>query len=253
MSDEALAYLEPAVVAIPGSIVRALCAVQASVEAVTKSGFNKHGGYKFSSTDDIYAALTKKMGEVGLLIYPLELKPVEESSAKVDVFDKDGTKTGEKTVTKLRFHFGYVLATEDASWFDTRSSRSIILLHNGPQTFQGAESFCQKAYLRALFKLPTGDLDLDSMPQAETEEDQAALSGNGAKKRKSSYAAKKDGTEALFNEISAKVNDAPNKEILQQVRTLYAEEWNELPHKWVELLEGDYETKMMGFGNGAHG
>ena len=48
---------------IPGSIVKAVCAVQTTVDAVKKSQENKHGGYKFASTDDIYAATSQKMGK----------------------------------------------------------------------------------------------------------------------------------------------------------------------------------------------
>ena len=56
-----------AVERIPKSIVRAVCEIKKTLEAVAKTQRNSHGGYMFSSTDDIYAALTRKMGEVGLL------------------------------------------------------------------------------------------------------------------------------------------------------------------------------------------
>src|SRR5262245_870561 len=59
---------------IPGSIVKAISRIQMSVEAISKSQRNNHGGYQFASTDDIYAGVTRKMGEVGLVIVPLETK-----------------------------------------------------------------------------------------------------------------------------------------------------------------------------------
>jgi hypothetical protein len=59
---------------IPGSIVVAICKVQATLDAVAKTQRNGHGGYQFASTDDIYAALTRRLGEVGLAILPLELE-----------------------------------------------------------------------------------------------------------------------------------------------------------------------------------
>lgn len=240
VSSPALGAITP----IPGSIVKALCAVQATLAAVAKSDINRHGGYKFASTDDIYAAVTKKLGEVGLMIYPLEMEPVVEITAKVDVFDKEGVKTGEKTVTKLRFHFGYMLATETDSWFDARSARTIIVLHTGPQTFNSAESYCQKAYLRALLKIPTGDQDLDAMPQADTDEDQAALNGGNGKKKKSSAEGKRDGSVRIFNDIRANIATATSKEHLQQVRALYAEEWPTMPERWHAMIEDDYASKM---------
>src|SRR5690606_6161042 len=97
---------------IPGSIVKAICAVQASMAAVAKSQRNGHGGYNFASTDDIYAALTRKLGEVGLTIMPLEL------NHEIVRFEKDG-----KTVQWLRAEFGFVLATEDATWAHPSAKR----------------------------------------------------------------------------------------------------------------------------------
>ena len=46
---------------MPASIVRALSAIKATVDAVKKSQRNVHGNYFFSSTDDIYAAVARKM------------------------------------------------------------------------------------------------------------------------------------------------------------------------------------------------
>src|SRR5690606_40790208 len=96
--------------------------------------------------------------------------------------------------------FGFILATEDATWTHDSLKRSLFIQITGPQTHQAAQSYAEKAFLRSLFKIPTGDMDLDSLPQAETEEAQIALvNGNG--KRKSSAAAKRDGTTETFNEI----------------------------------------------------
>lgn len=226
---------------IPASIVKALCTVQASIESVAKTQYNKQGGYKFASTDDIYAAVARKFGEAGLMIYPLEMSPPEIK--RVEKTDKDG----ELKVSQWgQFHFGYMLATQEASWFDPRSSRTIFLQILGPQTFNAAESYCQKQYLRALLKLPTGDMDLDSLPQAEDEETQVKL--NSRRNPKSSSAAKKDGTTEVFNEIRSKLQNAQNADILQQIRTLYAEEWTTMPRAWVELLDHEYEDRMMAVG-----
>jgi hypothetical protein len=236
-----------AVQPIPASIVKALCSVQATLAAVAKSDMNKHGGYKFASTDDIYASVTRKLGEVGLLIMPIELEPTRDEQSKVDTFDQQGNKTGEKTITKLRFRIGYVLATETDTWFDPRSARTLIILHTGPQTFGAAEAFCQKVYLRHTLKIPTGEQDLDVMPQADTEEDQVALAGNGRAKRKSSAEGKRDGSVKKFNEMLQAVQSAGNADLLQQVRTLWAEEWAILPRAWAETLNEEYETRMDSF------
>ncbi|MEW5705111.1 MAG: ERF family protein [Pseudomonadota bacterium] len=224
---------------IPASIVKAMCKVQATIEAVKKTQRNLQGGYNFASTDDIYAALALKMGEVGLMILPLEMSP-----PTVKRVEKKDPKSGEIKVSQWgEFHFGFVLATAEATWFDERSSRSIFIQLLGPQTFNAAESYCQKQFLRSLFKLPTGDMDLDAMPQAETEEGQLALTGQGIK-RKSSSAAKKDGTAEKFAEIRKAIADAPNADVLSQIPDLYADEIGTLPRAWVEIYEHEYEDRM---------
>ena len=226
----------PRIDPMPPSIVKAVCRVQATMGAVAKSTKNAHGGYMFSSADDIYAAVTRKLGEVGLMIMPLE------ELAETVRIEKDG-----KTSQWLKAVFSFVLATEDATWHDPRSKRTLFIQVTGPQTFQAAQSYVEKAYLRSLFKIPTGDLDLDSMPQADTEEDQLALAGNGSK-RKSSSAAKKDGTDQLFNEINRHIEGAGDAEGLTFVRSTYADEWAKMPAKWSELLDHAYADRMESFG-----
>lgn len=222
---------------IPGSIVKAICAVQASLVSVAKSQRNTHGGYNFASTDDIYAALTRKLGEVGLAIMPLEL-----SHEIVRHENKEG-----KTVQWLRAEFGFVLATEDATWTHPSAKRSLFIQITGPQTHQAAQSYAEKAFLRSLFKIPTGDHDLDAMPQAETEEDQIALAGGNGSKRKSSAEGKRDGSVKIFNQIRADIQSALNREHLIHLRETYAEEWATMPHRWAETLDEEYETKMLSF------
>ncbi len=137
--------------------------------------------------------------------------------------------------------FSFLLATQDATWTDKRSKRTLFIQVTGPQTFQAAQSYAEKAYLRALFKIPTGDMDLDSVAQGDTEEDQSAL--NGKAKRKSSYGAKKDGaTVDTFNEIRGHIKAAYGDAArLREVRTLYADEWQTMPAKWVQILDDEYE------------
>lgn len=217
---------------IHGSIVKAVCRIKASVSAVKKSQRNAHGGYNFASTDDIYAATTHKMGECGLMLVTLE------DSCEVVRVEKEG-----KTSQWARITFSFVLATEEGTWSDPNARRTLFIQVTGAQTFQAAQSYAEKAYMRSLFKLPTGDMDLDGMPQADNEEDAVALNGGG--KRKSSSGAKKDGTDKLFNEIRGKIQQATGqRDMLQQIRTLYADEWNAMPNRWHEILENEYEDAL---------
>ncbi len=222
---------------IPASIIKAICEIKRSLSAVAKTQRNSHGGYMFASTDDIYAALTRKMGEVGLVIVTLE------DNCDIKRFEKTGNDGKTQTVQWAHLEYSFVLATEDATWTDPRAKRTLYIQVTGPQTFQAATSFAEKAYLRSLFKIPSGDMDLDSMPQAETLEGQHALNGNGAK-RKSSAAAKREGFDKTFNEIKLKIETAETAEMLEQLPDLYADEIGQMPRAWGELIQNTYEDRM---------
>lgn len=236
---------------IPGSIVQAICKIKQHMEAVAKSQKNLHGNYMFASTDDIYAALSRKMGDVGLISLPLELKHEIQRTQKIakdrqgqPLRDKDDNLVMEN-VNWLHVEIGFVLATAEASWSDPSARRSLFIQYTGPQTHQAAVSFAEKAWLRSVFKLPTGDMDLDSLPQGETEEQQTALLQPS--KRKSSSGAKKDGTTDVFNELRREVQTALNSEHLRHIRSVNAEVWAEMPQKWCDLLDDEYEDKMRSF------
>ena len=159
-SAQIIEYPSPAPVEppnpIPSSIVLAIAAVMSSLEAVKKSNKNTHGGYNFASTDDIYAAITKKMGEIGFVVIAMEEAPPEIKS----VISKDGKPSQWMRISHL-----FVLATKDATWTDRRCRRTLTLQITGPQSFQAAQSYNEKAFLRSLFKIPTGDMDLDALPE----------------------------------------------------------------------------------------
>lgn len=220
---------------IPASVVRALCRVQATVDAVKKSQKNTHGGYMFSSTDDIYAAVTRKLGEVGLVVLAME-----EKAEIARVQKKDGTIT-----QWLHAVYSFALATESDTWSDPRSRRTLYIMVTGPQTFQAAQSYAEKAYLRSLLKLPTGDMDLDSMPQGDTEDDQAALAA--PPKRKSSAAAKRDGDNAAMNEIRGAISGADGPADLMRIWTSNVAFVNALPTRWAEIVKQEYEDKLADF------
>jgi ERF superfamily len=221
---------------MPASIVKAICRVQASIQAVAKTQTNEQGGYPFASTDDIYASLSRKFAEAGLVIYPFEIDQPE--IRRVEKTNRDGMVIVSQWAL---FRFGYMLSTEDASWYDPRSCRTIFLQILGPQTFGAAESYCQKQYLRALLKIPTGDHDLDSLPQSAPDIDEPA-------KRKSSAEGKRDGSVKRFNTIRAAIQKAEEPSELLGVRRDHLTVWLEMPRAWLETLNEEYITKMADWG-----
>lgn len=149
---------------IPASIVKAICTVQDAMQAVKKSQKNQFGGYMYASADDIYAALSLKMAEAGLVSFCLEEGEPEVKMVSRETVDKKGEKV---TATKqwLKVTYTFILATEQDTWTDPRAKRSLYIEITGPQTFQAAQSYAEKSWLRSMFKIATGDMDLDGLMQ----------------------------------------------------------------------------------------
>lgn len=158
MSDNSI---DPATIAnqtnppMPSSIVKAVCAIKSTLEAVKKSRRNQHGGYDYASIDDIQAALTNKMGEVGLIVLGME-----DSVETISKTNKEG-----KDATWIKVVILYVLATETDTWIHPKAKRTVMLQFTGPQSFQAAHSFAEKSFLKSLFDIPTGDMELDALPE----------------------------------------------------------------------------------------
>jgi hypothetical protein len=68
--------------------------------------------------------------------------------------------------------------------------------------------------------------------------------GNRPKARKSSSAAKKDGTDIVFNEIKTEFETAVSLDHLQHIKESRWEEVEAMPSRWFELLENTYSDKF---------
>lgn len=220
---------------IPGSIIRAISQIMSVTGAVSKSQHNHHGNYKFASTDDIYATLTRKMGEVGLVILLTELS---SEVVRIDTTDKDGKP---KITQWLKVKYQFWLATDKDTWTHPTNVRTLFIQVTGPQTFQAAQSFAEKSYLRSLFKIPTGDLDLDAMPQSEFEDEQVTLA---TRKRKSSAQSKRDGSGEAFNALRTKIRDALTLNDLRELKTTHADAISEWPAQWADLIDDEFATRF---------
>jgi hypothetical protein len=228
------------------SIVQAMAAVMAGIEAVKKSGWNDHGKYKFATTDDVYAATIRLMADNLLVCLPMEEMckvkrfdaPLKEKGSVVR--DKDGNVVMTQ-VQWVHARYSFLWSTPQGTWTHPKAKRTIFIQVSGPQTFAAIESYLQKQYLRGVFKLPTGDMDLDASAQDDTEDTFAPV--DLAAKRKSSSSAKKDGTTERFNEIKNAIAAANSIDMLRQVSILFMREWAEMPIGWNRLLNDDYQAK----------
>jgi hypothetical protein len=172
------------------------------------------------------------MADAGLVLLTLEAEP-----PKVERVEKDG-----KVSQWLRASYQFVLATGEATWSHPGLARTLYIQVTGPQTFQAAQSYAEKSFMRSLWKMPTGDMDLDSMAQSDDEFSQVAL--NNRAPRKSSAEGKRDGSVKTFNAIRAEFASALNPEHLMHIREVHADDLATMPPAWALTLSEDYESKM---------
>lgn len=236
-------------IAIPPPIVTAIASVQNNiVGAVEQDQTNKHAGYKFASTDAIYAALMKLMAAEQLVCLPMQ------------VCEPEKVEAGGKTY--LKFTFQFVLSTPQASWTHEWNRRSVWMAYQGPQTFQGGQSYAEKAFLKALFKLATGDLDLEvSRAQVVDQSEYGELPkvskvakrvGFDAEGRPTAHAARKnsvlvDRWESLSRSIpnitSVKDLDECKSEHVTRNDEGSALEWGEFPKAWAKELQETWKQR----------
>lgn len=239
----------------PKSIVRAINTVKKAIKAevIEKTGQTTEGEtFKFTKVDAIYLLLGEKMADAGLVIDVLEAEPTKFTRIEVETKDEAGNVV-KKSELWGEFRFLFQHSTEDDSWTDLRASRTLMVLIDGPQKFQAVQSFADKSYLRALFKLPSGESELDQVaPDRPVRNDKAAPAGKTKgwrDGRKTAYAAKRDEKSTpLLNEIRDKIEKAKNAASCQQTWQLYGEEIREMPRRWFDMLAEDFMERMKELG-----
>lgn len=154
-----LRTIRPTIAPMPPKVARAINEVQKHVRKLGRDGNNTDGGnYKFTSVDAFLAFIGPLMAEAGLII------DVDEAQDGFEYYEV--TKTyrngGESRQHWMRARFVFTVAAIDADGVETWAHnpiRTIDVLMTGPQAYGSAQSYCLKGYLRALFKIPTGDME----------------------------------------------------------------------------------------------
>ena len=134
----------------PGtSITGRVVAVKLEIRPVAKNGYNSHGKYKHSTIDDVYHEVRPLLAKHGL-----DLRTTIEEYNVTKVPRDDGRGDG----TRLDFTFSMGFDSVDGDT-EPRDIRYLSLPLTGPQTFEIAQSFAAKQYLRARLQLETGDFE----------------------------------------------------------------------------------------------
>jgi hypothetical protein len=111
----------------------------------------------------------------------------------------------------------------------------IMVVKDDAQGIGSAMTYSRRYALKALLGIP------------EVDDDGAAASGQDSElrpPRKSSAAAKKDGTSDLFSEIQTEIRSALNIEMLKHIGEVRKDDVDGMPEKWAQLLREEYETRL---------
>jgi len=154
-----------------------------------------------------------------------------EGTAHCEITRPDGIK-GERTFSKADAKTAGLLG-KPGPW-QQYPERMLQMRARGYAARDFAADVLSGLYLRE---------ELEDVP-AEPRDITPAEAIEPPKPRKSSSAAKKDGTTETFNEIKAAIAHANSKDMLLQVRKLFADDWETLPARWHALVEEDFQVKM---------
>lgn len=160
-TQEAVREEEPAAPAIivdaerrapmPQAITEAVLEVMAGVKKLAQNERNDHGGYTFASVDDFYEMVRPLMATAGLWVFPEEIATSFRA-----------TQSGQNTSTWLVVKFEFSFFHKSGVQWDHRPVRTIMAnAAMGPQAFGAAASYADKFFLRALFRIATGELEID--------------------------------------------------------------------------------------------
>jgi hypothetical protein len=138
--------------AMPVSIAKAIVGVCRRVKVLGYDGKNTDQKYAFTSVDVFLASVGEWCAAEGLAVLP------EEVRAERVVLGETTNRYGElKREEVLSATYRFWLIHEDGAVWQHPMDRRIEVRWNGPQGYGSAESYVLKRFLRALFKVPTGD------------------------------------------------------------------------------------------------
>lgn len=166
ISPETVQDAEPAAPAIPAPILsrapmpkliaEAVAHVMSKVTKLEHTETNTHGNYRYASVDDFYEMVRPLMAEAGLVIIPEEL----ETSMVT-------TQSQSSTRSWLKIKYDFTLNVGGQEWEYRPKRTAMADATMGSQAFGAAASYAEKFFLRALFKVSTGEPDMDAEAQSQ--------------------------------------------------------------------------------------
>ncbi len=155
----------------PREIHDAIKRVKSGIAPIEKREENKFANFMYASVDQIYEAVRGLCVDADLVIVPIEQSKVVFRQMVV----------GGKDKLYGRFEIGFVLSVGDVTYYEPRMCETLFIAIEGATTFNGVKSYAQKTFLRQLFKIPTGDFDLDGTKPDSTDSETAERAKKGKK------------------------------------------------------------------------
>lgn len=154
MSDEIVTTSSVRLPPMPPEIAAAIVKVMSGIKRLAKEGTNTFQRYKFTSVDQFYEAVGPLMADAGIFTLVLE--------TEMDVDRRETTDDRGQTKASMWLSATYDIYVYHASGICFGPvARSTQVQASGAQSYAAAMSFVEKYFLRSLFKIPTGDTDVD--------------------------------------------------------------------------------------------
>jgi len=127
---------------IPKSVALRIAIVCRAVKKLHHDKRNEYASYNYVSVDNFYEALGPIMAEAGLFVIVDEVSVV-----------------GDKGFLTANYEL-FLVSEEGDSYGPIH--RQVTVKASGPQSYASAQSYAEKYFLRQIFKVPTGEQDVDA-------------------------------------------------------------------------------------------
>lgn len=169
---------------MPKEMQDAILNVMREFGSLRKTEFNQHGRYQFAPIDDFYDVTQRLLPKHGLILLSSE---IESELIPLNTGTENAVKVTVWIKTKWQFkicHNGVV--------YDDGLFRFSMVPSSGAQTEGIAQSYAAKNFLRELFKVPTGEYELDDMPIVEHGSPEGAVQNKAKESNKQATKSHKD-------------------------------------------------------------
>lgn len=179
-------------------LTKAVASVMQDVKRIAKDDRNQHGGYNYTSIDDIKDGLRPLLAKHGLEVRTNEVEYALETLK---------TKTGESVSARITFE----LKLRHVSGAEDEPERTTVTLpHTGAQTTGAAKSYAIKEWLKGRFLVSTGETDADA-------DSHAPLDYSGANKVETKAPPKSNAVgESLFDHHKRMLNTAESQPAFEE-------------------------------------